>query len=166
MIRSIKRFSRMLRKETAIVLKCTVIQKGPETMALAWLHWSAGLPEPLLVACMISIHFKCVSSTTLRDNFAYFSIKIYVVGTHHEYPQHMFLWRTDKKRSFNYHQIPSLSVLLLLRRLNSCFETFRKCWTTTKLIGPNQLHQKTPLKCACRGGAQASSYALILWRAN
>ena len=40
-----------------------------------------------------------------EDNFAYFSIKTYVVGTlmHNickgdcnEYPQHMFLWRTDK----------------------------------------------------------------------
>ena len=30
-----------------------------------------------------------------RDNFAYFSIKTYA-GDSNEYPQHMFLWRTDE----------------------------------------------------------------------
>ena len=34
----------------------------------------------------------------IRDNFAYFSIKTYVVGTRcsNEYPQHMFLWRNKQ----------------------------------------------------------------------
>ena len=31
----------------------------------------------------------------IKDNFAYFSIKTYVVGTN-EYPQHMFLWRNKQ----------------------------------------------------------------------
>ena len=30
------------------------------------------------------------------DNFLYFSIKAYVVGTPDEYPQRRLLWRTDK----------------------------------------------------------------------
>ena len=33
-------------------------------------------------------------------------------GDSNEYQLHMFLWRTDKNYTFNYHQIPSLSVLL------------------------------------------------------
>ena len=57
-----------------------------------------------------------------RNNFCYFSIKTccgYSLasprwGNSNEYPQHMFLWRTLKKLSFNYHQIPSLSISLLL----------------------------------------------------
>ena len=63
-------------------------------------------------------------------------MKTYVVGTHYEYPQHVFMEKYENL-SLNYHQIPTVSVSLIknvwkVRNGIKCLERVqlfcRDCW--------------------------------------